>query len=143
MKSSWLPSNDTKGVGIDRYIHKCLDMLQQEKMKSPSPSSVQLEKRNPSIANVPPGESKWKREQRLRLEAEEKNNLLEQHNQQLKSKLADANLRMQQMVEYHSPESNEPCRNLTIEKAAQFVPMNDTSKLPPQKKSLVINESEG
>ena len=72
-----------------------------------------------------------------------KNNLMEQHNQQLKSKLADANLRMQQMVECHSPESNEPCRNLTIEKAAQFVPMNDTSKLPPQKKSLVINESEG
>ena len=72
-----------------------------------------------------------------------KNNLLEQHNQQLKSELADANLRMQQMVECHSPESNEPCRNLTIEKAAQFVPMNDTSKLPPQKKSLVINESEG
>jgi len=29
-------------------------------------------KRNPSIANVPPGESKWKREQRLRLEAEKK-----------------------------------------------------------------------
>ena len=133
MRSSGLPSNDTKGVGIDRYIQNQLNYLQQEKMKSQSPKTVPtLQISSPTF--IPLRESKLKKEQRLRNAAEERTNLLEEQNQLLKSELAAANLRVQQVVECHSAESEEPFRIPSMEKSAQFVPMNDSPTLSPQKK---------
>ena len=114
MKSSQLPSLETKGVAVDRYMRNDLNVLNREQMMSP--------KTTPSP--------------RSKLPAAVSQSELEEHNQHLQSELAAANLRVQQVVECHSADSEKQFHNPSLEKLAQLVQMKMPSVSSPGGKKL-------
>ena len=113
MRSNELPSMDTKGVGIDRYIRNELTALNMEQSKSPPTLQIQS-----SWAKSPANTTRSLSE-------------LEEHNLHLQSELAAANLRVQQIIECHSSDSNDQFRTPSLEKLGQFIPMSMPSGLYP------------
>ena len=119
MKSSQIPSMNTKGVGIDRYMQNELQFLSRQQGVC-LPTTKQLRTDSPKTT----------------LDMHERISQLEADKLQLLSQVATANLCMQQVVECHSPDKDMKFRNPLLERLGQFVPANDAIKKKPQEKRI-------